>query len=241
MQDKVLIVDDDSSIRKLMSKVITCNDLIPVAVTNGEEAIKLLKTSTFQLVLLDIMLPGMDGFQVLKQIRYLGISTPVIIISGRTEDYDALYGLDLGADNYIYKPFNPVILGAKIKALIRRNKQVLNTQDEVTTLGPFSLDHKSMRFYKEEEEVFLSAKELILMKLFLEHPNQVFSKEALYEQIWGDSIVDDNAVMVYINRLRNKIESSAKAPQYIQTIWGKGYTFSISSSERKSSDPPQKG
>ena len=126
MQDKVLIVDDDMSIRKLMSKVITSNDLIPIAVNNGEEAIKLLKASTFQLVLLDINLPGIDGFQVLKQIRYLGQSTPVIIISGRTEDYDALYGLDLGADNYIYKPFNPVVLGAKIKALIRRNKQSQN-------------------------------------------------------------------------------------------------------------------
>ncbi len=227
MQDKVLIVDDDTSIRKLMTKVITSNDLVPIAVNSGEEAIKLLKTSSFQLVLLDINLPGMDGFQVLKQIRYLGISTPVIIISGRTEDYDALYGLDLGADNYIYKPFNPVVLGAKIKALIRRNKQSQSSQDEVTKVGPFSLDNKTMRFYKDDEEIFLSAKELILMKLFLDNPNQVFSKEALYSQIWGESVVDDNAVMVYINKLRNKIEPSPKTPIYIQTIWGKGYTFSI--------------
>ena len=227
MPDKVLIVDDDTSIRKLMSKVITCNDLIPVAVSNGEEAIKLLKNTTFQLILLDIMLPGIDGFQVLKQIRYMGIKTPVIIISGKTEDYETLYGLDLGADNYIYKPFNPVILGAKIKALIRRDKQGQNTHGETTTLGPFTLDNKSMRFYKGDEEIFLSAKELILMKLFLEHPNQVFSREALYEQIRGDSVVDDNAIMVYINRLRNKIEENPKTPKYIQTIWGKGYTFSI--------------
>ena len=228
MPDKVLIIDDDASIRKLMTKVISCNDLTPVTVSNGEEALKLLKETTFQLVLLDIMLPGIDGFQVLKKIRYLGIKTPVIIISGKTEDYDTLYGLDLGADNYIHKPFNPIVLGAKIKALIRRDKQAHGIEDSSTTLGPFLLDNKSMRFYKDEEEIFLSAKELIIMKLFLEHPGQVFSKEALYEQAWGDSIVDDNAIMVYINRLRNKIEDNPKVPRYIQTIWGKGYTFSIS-------------
>jgi DNA-binding response OmpR family regulator len=212
-----------------MSKVITCNDLVPFAVNSGEEAIKLLKTNTYQLILLDIMLPGMDGFQVLKQIRYLGIKTPVIIISGKTEDYETLYGLDLGADNYIHKPFNPVILGAKIKALIRRDKQAQDIQGGITTLGPFSLDNKSMRFYKGEEEIFLSSKELILMKLLLEHPNQVFSREALYEQIWGNTVVDDNAIMVYINRLRHKIEENPKTPKFLQTIWGKGYTFSISS------------
>jgi len=228
MPDKVLIVDDDTSIRKLLSKVITCNELVPVTVSSGEEAIKLVKDSKFQLILLDIMLPGIDGFQVLKQIRYLGIKTPVIIISGKTDDYDALYGLDLGADNYIYKPFNPIVLGAKVKALIRRDKQAQDTQKTVTSLGPFTLDNKSMRFYKREEEIFLSAKELIIMKLFLEHPGQVFSKEALYEQVWGDTVVDENAIMVYINRLRNKIEENAKNPKYIQTIWGKGYTFSIS-------------
>ena len=108
------------------------------------------------------------------------------------------------------------------------SRETRDTQKTVTSLGPFTLDNKSMRFYKREEEIFLSAKELIIMKLFLEHPGQVFSKEALYEQVWGDTVVDENAIMVYINRLRNKIEENAKNPKYIQTIWGKGYTFSIS-------------
>lgn len=227
MADKVLVVDDDEAIRKLLVKVLTCNGLEPHTALNGEEALREIRNNEYQLVLLDIMMPGIDGFQVIQKIRKQGIKVPVMVISGRNEDYDALYGLDIGADDYIMKPFNPVILGAKVKALIRRNKLSDGTFSSDLRVGPFYFDGKMMRFYKDGKEVLLSSKELQLMKLFMEYPDQVFSKEMLYEKIWGDIVVDDNAIMVYINHLRNKIEDNPKSPVYINTVWGLGYNFTV--------------
>jgi DNA-binding response OmpR family regulator len=227
MADKVLVVDDDEAIRKLLVKVLICNGLEPHTASGGEEALAEIRRNQYQLVLLDIMMPDMDGFQVIQSIRKTGIEVPVIVISGRNEDYDALYGLDIGADDYIMKPFNPVILGAKVKALIRRTRLADPSSVSVLKAGRFSFDNRTMRFYKDEEEIVLSARETQLMKLFLEHPGQVFSKEMLYEKVWGDLVVDDNAIMVYINHLRNKIEDNPKSPVYITTVWGIGYTFAL--------------
>lgn len=221
-----MIVDDDESIRKLLTKVITCNGLEPVTAASGEDALTMLKAHSFQLILLDVMMPKMDGFQVIDKIRQQGLDIPIIVVSGRSEDYDALYGLDLGADDYITKPFNPVILGAKVKALIRRNKKADASSRTVLQVGPFRFNDKTMKFYKNDVEIVLSSKELQMMKLFMNHPRQVFTKEMLYEQIWGDCIVDENAIMVYISHLRNKIEDNPKQPAYIKTIWGVGYQFS---------------
>ena len=137
MADKVLIVDDDSAIRTLLEKVMKSNDLETSSASSGQDALDLLKKNTYDVILMDIMLGDMEGFEVIKLIRKQGIQTPVIIISGRDEDYDALYGLSLGADDYITKPFRPLIVGAKVKALIRRDKgQMMNT----VTCGPFTYD-----------------------------------------------------------------------------------------------------
>ena len=225
MSDKVLIVDDDVAIRRLLSKVITTNGLEPESAGSGEEALELIKSSSYQLILLDINMKNMDGFQVIKRIRQQGLTIPIIVISGRNEDYDALYGLDLGADDYIMKPFNPVILGAKVKALIRRNTTSNINNKTILQVGPFKFNNTSMKFYKNDEEIVLSSKELQMMKLFMEHPRQVFSKEMLYEQVWGETIVDENAIMVYISHLRNKIEKQPKQPVYLKTVWGVGYQF----------------
>ncbi|MDD3904334.1 MAG: response regulator transcription factor [Sphaerochaeta sp.] len=223
--ENILIIDDDEAIRKLLSKVMVSNGMEPTTVSSGESALALLKTREFNLILLDITLEDMDGFTVLKHLRSWGIHTPVIIISGKTEDYDALYGLNLGADDYITKPFNAVVLGAKAKALIRRASENQESKG-ILSAGPFALDLKSLRFYKDGEEIFLSGKELTIMGLFLHHPGQVFTKEELYIQVWGHTVVDDNAIMVYINRLRNKIETDPKNPVHLKTIWGIGYIFS---------------
>lgn len=227
MSDKILIVDDDIAIRKLLTKVITCNGFEPYTASSGEEAINLIKSHSFQLILLDIMMNDMDGFQVIQRVRQLGFDTPIIVVSGRSEDYDALYGLDLGADDYIMKPFNPVILGAKVKALIRRNTKASVTKKSILQVGPFQYNRNTMKFYKNNKEIPLSSKELQMLKLFMEHPGQVFSKEMLYKQIWDDSIVDENTIMVYISHLRNKIEEKPKQPSYIKTVWGLGYKFAI--------------
>lgn len=226
MADKVLIVDDDPAICKLLEKVMRSNELDPTIAMSGKEALNIIKNHTFDIILMDVMLGDMEGFEVIKKIRSQGISTPVMIVSGRNEDYDSLYGLSLGADDYITKPFRPLVLGAKVKALIRRNKNLVLDSSDILESGPFSYDSSTMRFYKNGEELILSAKESALLLLFMKHPQQVFTKDMIYEHVWGNTIaIDDNAIMVYINRLRGKIEDNKQSPQHIITIRGLGYRF----------------
>lgn len=226
MADKILIVDDDPAIRKLLEKVMHSNEMETTAADSGASALRLLSENSYDLILMDITLGDMEGFEVIKQLRGQGIKTPVMIVSGRNEDYDSLYGLSLGADDYITKPFRPVVLGAKVKALIRRTRGMVLDKPGILKCGPFSYDYGSMRFYKEETELILSAREAALLLLFLQHPGQVYTKEMIYEQIWGtDVAVDDNAIMVYINRLRGKIENDRQKPAHIITVRGLGYRF----------------
>lgn len=229
MPDRVLIVDDNIAICKLLEKVMRSNDLEPVQVHTGADALKILVgdgAEEFDLILMDITLDDMEGFEVIQEIRSRGITTPVIIISGRSEDYDMLYGLSLGADDYVTKPFRPHILGAKAKALIRRSKSFLQDTKDVLTCGPFTYEISTMRFYKNGEELNLSSKERTLLLLFIRHPQQVFTKDMIYEHVWGNTIaVDDNAIMVYVNRLRSKIEENQRAPKHIITIRSLGYRF----------------
>lgn len=226
MADTVLIVDDDQAICKLLSKVMRSNELEPTSVNSGRDALALLADASFDLILMDVALGDMEGFDVIQQIRARGDTTPVMIISGRSEDYDMLYGLSLGADDYVTKPFRPHVLAGKVKALIRRSKSFLQQRDDQLTCGPFTYDTATMRFYKNGQELNLSSKERALLLLFIQHPQQVFTKDMIYEQVWDTLVaVDDNAIMVYINRLRSKIEEDARAPKHIITIRGLGYRF----------------
>lgn len=226
MSDKVLIVDDDPAICKLLEKVMHSNDLETTVAASGADALSLIRSHSFDIILMDVMLGDMEGFEVIKKIRSQGISTPVMIVSGRNEDYDSLYGLSLGADDYITKPFRPLVLGAKVKALIRRNKNLVLDSSDTLECGPFRYDTSTMRFYKNGEELILSSKEGALLLLFMKHPQQVFTKDMIYEHVWGNTIaVDDNAIMVYINRLRGKIEEDRQSPRHIITIRGLGYRF----------------
>lgn len=226
MADKVLIVDDDAVICKMLQKVMDSNELDSDVAHSGTEALSLLASNQYDTILMDIMMDDMEGFDVIKKLRARGILTPVIIISGRSEDYDALYGLSVGADDYITKPFRPLVVGAKIKALIRRTKNQMESNTHVIECGCFRYDTSTLRFYKNDVEIDLTAKENSFILLFLKHPNQVFTKEMLYEHVWGNTIaVDDNTIMVYINRLRNKIEDNIQSPKYIITVRGIGYRF----------------
>ena len=226
--ETVLIVDDDPAIRKLLTKVVEGNGFKSLMASNGQEAITLAQNRKFDLILLDIMMNGNDdGFDVIRSLRSIGNDIPIIILSGRTTDFDALYGLDIGADDYITKPFNPVVLGAKIKALIRRNQKVAYGAHNYITAGPFRYSNMTLEFFKNDQLIQLSSKENVMIKLFISNIGRVFTKEQLYELVWGNSFVDENAIMVYINRLRNKIEDNPKSPHFIKTVWGLGYKFTV--------------
>lgn len=227
MDATVLIADDDQAVLTMLRKVILSSGLRAETVTSGEQVLAALEAASYDLILLDINLPGIDGFEVVQSIRRRGLKVPIILISGRKEDYDTLYGLDIGADDYITKPFNPVTLGAKVKALLRRSRSELPGASNLISAGPFVYNTSTLRFYKNGEEIVLSSKENAIMKLFLDNVNHIFSKDMLYELVWGSVIVDENAIMVYINRLRQKIEENPSAPQYIQTIRGLGYRFVV--------------
>lgn len=227
MADTILIVDDDQSVSLTLSKAVQSSGMEAEIANSGEEALKRLSEKRFDLILMDINMPGMDGFQTVESIRKQGIQTPIIIISGRKEDIDTLYGLNIGADDYITKPFNPITLGAKIKALIRRSRNDLPGSSQRISAGPFTYNTSTLRFYKNGEEISLSAKENAMIKLFMDNINRIFSKDMIYEMVWGDSIIDENAVMVYVNRLRQKIEDDPSEPRYIRTVRGLGYRFVI--------------
>ena len=227
MADTVLIVDDDSAVSKMLYKVVKSNDLEAEIAESGEEALQLVSAKEYALMLLDINLGGMDGFTVIERIRSRGMKLPIIVVSGRKEDYDTLYGLDIGADDYVTKPFNPVTLGAKIKALLRRSFGALAENESMLTAGPFSYNTSTLRLYKNGTEIILTGKENAMMKLFLDNVNHIFSKDMIYEMIWGNPVTDENAVMVYISRLRQKIEDDPDTPRFIQNVRGIGYRFVI--------------
>ena len=227
MPDIVLIADDDQAVLTMLYKVVRSNGIEADTAASGEEALALLEQKPYDLLLLDVNMHGMDGFQVVQAIRRRGLKLPIIIVSGRKEDYDTLYGLDIGADDYVTKPFNPVTLGAKVKALIRRCRNHLPGVDSVIAAGPFQYNTSTLRFYKNGREILLSSKENAMMKLFIDNVNRIFSKDMLYDLIWGEAIIDENAIMVYVNRLRQKIEEDPSNPKYIQTVRGLGYRFVV--------------
>ena len=227
MADRVLIVDDDAAVLSLLTKVIRSNGLDAECSQSAEQGLELLNSQTYDLILMDVNMHGMDGFTGVEIIRSRGIKTPIIIVSGRKEDFDTLYGLDIGADDYITKPFNPVTLGAKVKALIRRSRNSVTGTESIISAGPFTYNTSTLRLYKHGTEISLSGKENAMMKLFIDNVNHVFSKDMLYDMIWGEAIIDENAIMVYVNRLRHKIEDDPAKPRYIQNVRGVGYRFVV--------------
>ena len=226
-KDLVLIVDDDHAVRTMLCKIMDSNGFNVVQAESGPEALKAVSENSFALILLDINMHGMDGFEVINEIRSRGMNVPIMVVSGRKADYDTLYGLDIGADENITKPFNPVTLGAKAKALIRRSRSSMDGETSQLKVGPFTYDTRTLRFYKEDEEIPLSAKENAMIKLFIDNEGSIFSKEMIYSLIWGETIIDENAIMVYVNRLRQKIEDDPSTPRYIQTVRGLGYRFTV--------------
>ena len=227
-KDVVLIVDDDPSIRRLLGKVASGSGFDYLTASCVPEALSLARSAKPDLILLDIMMQGYDdGFDIIRTLRSGGNAAPILVLSGRGEDFDTLYGLEIGADDYITKPFNPVVLGAKMKALVRRSRQSSAGSSEVLIQGPFQYNTTTMELSKNETPIALSSKELTLMHIFLTHPGQVFTKEQLFEMVWNHTVADDSILMVYISHLRGKIEEDPKNPRYLKTVWGVGYKFQV--------------
>ena len=204
------------------------NEMDPLVVNSGAAALDLIarQSSTLDMILMDITLGDMEGFDVIQTIRRNGVTTPVIIISGRNEDYDFMYGLSLGADDYVTKPFRPRSWAQRSRPSSAAARASRRRTTSRSAAAPSSATPPPCAFMKNNVELNLSEKERSLLLLFVRHPQQVFTKDMIYEQIWGNLIaVDDNAIMVYINRLRSKIEDNARTPQHIITIRGVGYRF----------------
>ncbi len=224
---KILVVDDEKSIVKGIKFSLEQDDMKVEVAYDGETALELAKANHYDMILLDIMLPGFSGLEVCQMIREFS-DVPIIMLTAKGEDMDKILGLEYGADDYITKPFNILEVKARIKAIFRRNGRNVTEQENqkvIETRG-LKIDVDSRRVYIDDKEVNLTAKEFELVYLLVSNPNKVYSREQLLKTIWGPSYPGDaRTVDVHVRRLREKIEATPADPKYIHTKWGVGYYF----------------
>ncbi|WP_159884569.1 response regulator transcription factor [Paenibacillus puerhi] len=227
---RVLVVDDEKEIRDLVKIYLERETYRVDTAANGEEALRLFGENRYNLVLLDLMMPKVDGTEVCRRIR-ADSNIPILMLTAKDQEVEKIVGLGMGADDYITKPFSIHELTARIKAHLRRflvlgSDTPSPSQEQLLTCGTLVIDLKKMTVRKVGELVDLTAKEFELLKFFATHPEQVFTKTQLFRQVWkSDYLEDDNTVMVHIRRLRKKIEEDPSDPKLIQTVWGIGYRF----------------
>ena len=222
MADKVLIVDDDPSICKLLEKVMHSNDLETTVADSGQAALHLLKNHAYDMILMDVMLGDMEGFEVIKALRSQGIKTPVMIVSGRNEDYDSLYGLSIGADDYITKPFSVREVLARVRSVLRRTSAARAESESIRFEG-LEIDLRRKVCTLDGKELQLTKKEFEILALLLSNRGVIFSREEILRRIWSDEvIVLDRTVDVNITRLRRKVGPYG---EHIVTRLGYGYGF----------------
>lgn len=224
---KILIVEDDPDISGIERDYLTLENYTVEIAADGVTGVQKGLKGGFDLILLDLMLPGMDGFSVCRRLRE-ALDIPILMVTARREDIDKIRGLGLGADDYIEKPFSPGVLVARIKAHLARYRRLTGNEEVKSeiTLGNIRVNTSTRRVYVDDREVELKNKEYELLLFLMLNVDAVFSREQLYERIWGLDAMGDNAtVVVHINRLREKIERDPSNPRYIQTVWGAGYRF----------------
>ena len=227
---KILVVDDE----KLLVKGITFNleneGYEVTAAYDGEAAVELAKKESFDLIILDLMLPGTDGFEVCRRVREQK-NVPILMVSAKKDDIDKIRGLGLGADDYITKPFSPSELVARVKAHLARYERLIGSsvkENDVIEIRGIRIDKTARRVWVNDEEKQFTTKEYDLLTFLAEHPNHVFTKEELFREIWDmESIGDIATVTVHIKKIREKVEIDTAKPQYIETIWGVGYRFKV--------------
>lgn len=229
MSKTILIVDDDPDIVDLLKLYLKAEGYSTLEAYDGKEAFNQLKNQAVDLAIIDIMMPFIDGYQLLQMIRQ-EYKIPVILLSAKNQDHDKITGLKLGADDYISKPFSPLEVTARIQAQLRRSYEfndLLSIQPpSQLKLGDLLLSHHECVLYIKEKAIPLSAREYKLLKLLMSEPGRIFTKKQIFERAWNEHyIADDNAIMVQISRLRDKIEECPRKPVYIKTIRGLGYRF----------------
>lgn len=227
MAEKILVIEDEDNIRGFLKINLQRNDFEVLEAPNGEEGLRLALVEKPSVVILDVMLPGIDGFRVLEEIRKQNKSIGIIMLTARTQDMDKIMGLEYGADDYMVKPFNPMELVLRIRALMRRiGTHEGDVNEEVIENPPFVVNMISQKAFKGSEELDLTPKEFILLRIFISNPGKAFGRDELLNLAWGyDFFGDPKIVDVNIRRLRSKIEEDSSNPTYIETVWGKGYRW----------------
>lgn len=227
MNNKILIVEDDISISEMVKNYLIKDGFIVITALNGEEGIVKYLNDDFDLIVLDLMMPKLDGMETMRIIREKS-SVPILIMSAKDSDVDKAVGLGLGADDYIAKPFSMIEISARIKAIIRRATKYSNNdkkeEDMPVKIGNLTIDTDNFLVIKNDQTIQLTLKEFDILKLFINNPNRVFTKAQIYSSIWKDEYYgDDNVINVHMRRIREKIEDDPSNPQYIKTLWGIGY------------------
>ena len=228
---KIIVMDDDVRIRDLLRRYLTQEGFEVIAAENAEALSRALTRSSVDLIVLDLMMPGEDGMSVCRRLRGAGDRTPIIMLTAKGEDEDRIAGLELGADDYLPKPFNPRELLARIQAVLRRRPLqeapgAPAVDNELVTFGPFQFDLAARTLHKNGDEVMLTTGEFAMLKALVRHPRQPLSREKLAQLSRGRPFEPfDRSLDVQISRLRKQIEQDVTVPRYIQTVWGVGYVF----------------
>ncbi len=225
MKRKILLVDDEKTLVKALTFNLEKEGYQVIPAYEGEEALKKMEAENPDLLILDLMLPGLDGFEVCRRVRK-NYDIPIIMLTAKGDDIDKILGLELGADDYITKPFNPRELLARVKAILRRSNSQNSSIKNLIKIQDLQIDLYQHRVRVKDQEIDLTSKEFALLNLLASNPGRVYSREQLLEQIWGYNYYGDaRTVDVHIRHLREKIEMDPSNPRYILTVWGTGYKF----------------
>ena len=228
--NRILIIEDEEAIAELEKDYLELSDFEVCIKNNGTDGLDAALSENFDLIVLDLMLPGVDGFEICKEVREKK-DIPIIMVSAKKEDIDKIRGLGLGADDYMTKPFSPSELVARVKAHLARYERLVSSStvsNDIIEIRGIKIDKTARRVWIDGEEKAFTGKEFDLLTFLAEHPNHVYSKDELFREIWDmDSIGDIATVTVHIKKIREKIEKETAKPQYIETIWGVGYRFKI--------------
>ena len=227
---KILIIEDEVAIADLEKDYLELSDFQVDICNSGDEGLRTALAGEYDLIILDLMLPGMDGFEVCKKIREEK-NIPILMVSAKKDDIDKIRGLGLGADDYVTKPFSPSELVARVKAHLARYERLIGSnivENDIVEIRGIRIDKTARRVWVNGEEKQFTTKEFDLLTFLAENPNHVFTKEELFREIWDmESIGDIATVTVHIKKIREKIEMNTNKPQYIETIWGVGYRFKL--------------